>query len=365
MYSLFNITPGVSLGIHRDSKWMYLKPAFERNIQTVISYYRRSPIAVKSQHLLIRLLHAITIPHTQELLRYYDNVDSSCLNISHTLGFTSPLSNGILWNGVFYGKGNPEIIIADNSPFDPIEADKNWEELEPVRVLRHPRSDLNMNIPNGINTGIESGLSVIAVNIPMLAIQYRAFRRNEINASFLTGASQRSIMQFMHMYPLTNMVKSHFDLVLFNRVNRMVRGLPFGETTDKHPFYLIDYSKELNYFHEKTIESLRETGKGFYDTLRTIPAINHPDMVGVMKLPDLAATRQIIWALTIARLPALTWLFRMAKDGPSTRNKMEVNAVRRRLTQMKSDNLIKSALGRYPSTYMDIEMELQELMAHA
>lgn len=365
MYSLFNITPGVSFGVMRHAKWMYLDPALKRNVETVISYYRRSPFAVKSQHFLVRLLHAITTPKSQELLRYYDNVDTSALNIAMTLGMTSPISRGQLFNGVFYGKGNAEILIADNTSFDPIAANKDWENLEPIRVLRHPRSDLNMNIPNGINTGMEKGLVVVVVNITMLALQYRAFRRAENQHSFMSGGNERSIMQFLHMYPLTNMVKSHMDVVMFNRMDRLVRGLPFGEATVKHPFYLIDYSKELNIFHENTIQSLKDTTKGFYDTLRSIPAVTEDSLIEVMRVPDVAATRQVVWALVAARLPALNFLFRMAKKGPSTKNGMEVNQIKRRLLQLRTENLLKSVFGKYPSLYMDVEMELQDLVKHS
>ncbi len=361
MYSLFNITPDVSFGIMRHSKWMYLKPVLERNLETVTEYYRRSPFAVKSQHFLVRLLHAITTPKSQELLRYYDNVDASCLNIAQTLGMTSAISKGHLWNGVFYGKGNVEILIADNAPFDPIKANDNWETLEPIKVLRHPRSDLNLNIPNGFNSGIENGVCVILINIPMLAIQYRAWRRGENQKSYMTMTNERSIMQFLHMYPLTNMIHSHLDYALFNRINNLANGYPMGEATLKHPFYLIDYSKELNLFHEKTLESLRDTSKGFYDTLRTVPAISSDSMVDVMRLPDIAGTRQVVWALVLARLPALLFLFGMAKQHPSVKNGMEVNTVRRRLLQLRTENLMKSVLGKLPSLYMDVEMDLKKL----
>ena len=344
---------------------MYLKPVLERNIETVIKYYRKSPFAVKSQHLLVRLLHAITTPKSQELLRYYNNVDASVLNIAQTLGFTSAISRGKIWNGVFYGPGNPEILIADNEPFDPIKADSDWENLEPIRVIRHPRSDLNMNIPNGNKTSSETGIVVIVINVSMLAIQYRAFRREENRQSYLTETNERSMVQFLHMYPLTNMVRSHMDYVMFNRINNLARGYPIGEATVKHPFYLIDYSQELNNFHTNTIHSLNDTAKGFYDTLRSIPAISKENLVPVMELPDITGTRQVIWALILARLPALNFLFWSAKNGPNTKNGMEVNAIKRRLLQLRTENLLHSVFGNYPSLSMDIEAELKELIENS
>ncbi len=342
---------------------MYLEPVLKRNVETVIAYYRQSPFAVKSQHFLVRLLHAITTPKSQELLRYHDNVEGSALNIAQTLGMTSAISRGHLWNGVFYGPGNVEILIADDTPFDPEKANDDWENLEPIRVLRHPRSDLNMNIPNGINSGVETGLAVIAINVTMLAVQYRAWRRREAQQAFINNSNEHSIMQFLHMYPLTNMVRSHMDYVMFNRMNCLSRGLPFGEATIKHPFYLIDYSKELNIFHKNTIQSLRDTAKGFYDVLRSVPAVSQDSLVDVMRLPDIAGTRQIVWALVLARLPALNFLFDTAKASPRVKNGMEVNTVRRRLLQLRTENLMKSVLGKLPSLYMDVEMDLKRLEA--
>lgn len=349
----------------RHSKWMYLKPALERNIEAVITYYRKSPFAVKSQHLLVRLLHTITTPKSQELLRYYDNVEASALNIAQTLGFTSAISKGKIWNGIFYGPGNPEVLIADTTPFNPIEADLNWENLEPIQVLRHSRSDLNMNIPNGIKSSDEVGLAIIVINIPLLAIQYRAFRREENRQAFLTNSNERSIMQFLHMYPLTNMVRSHMDYVMFNRINNLAHGYPIGEASIKHPFFLIDYSQELNQFHEHTLQTLNDTAKGFYDTLRSVPTVSEENLAYVMKLPDIAGTRQVIWALILARLPALNFLFWSAKTGPNTKNAMEVNSIKRRLLQLRTENLLHSVLGNYPSLYMDVEMELRNLITNS
>lgn len=365
MYSLFNFIPSHSNGLAVDPLWMYLKPNLQRNVDTVVDYYRRSPFAVKSQHFLVRLLHAITVPKSQEITRYYDNVQGCALGVAQTLGMTSAISKGHLFDGVFYGTGNKEILIATDIEFDPVEADENWKNLAPIRVLRHPRSDLNFNIPNGINSGIEDGIVVVSINIPLLAIQYRGFRLEEYKKSLSGENSQKSMIQFLHMYPLTNMVPSHADYCLFNRVVKLYENRPLGCSKVKHPFYLIDYHKELNKFQRMTLENLLKSSKGFYDTLRSIPAISETNMVDVLKLPAIAKTRQVTWALTISRLPALDFLFSMAKVTGTAKNKTEINAVLRRLKEQRSDNLMRSMLSEDISLLMDIERELIELTESA
>ena len=71
-------------------------------------------MAVESSHFLVRLLQSITVPQSQNIERYYDNVDAISLNVSMALKMTSAISKGEMFDGVFYGKGNPEILIAHN-----------------------------------------------------------------------------------------------------------------------------------------------------------------------------------------------------------------------------------------------------------
>jgi len=359
MYSLFNFIPSVSMGTLQPARWNYLKPNLKHNVESVISYYRKSPFAVKSQHFLVRLLHAIIVPKSQEIERYYDNVDAIALNIGMTMGMTSSISRGHIFNGVFYGKGNHEILIADNTSFNPIEAEKNWEELEPIKVLRHPRSDLNFNLPDGTNTGVEDGFVVISVNIPMLAVQYRSWRRQEGRFSLVTGASERNIMQFIHMYPIPNMLRSHADLAIFNRLFNWTFGLPMGEATVKHPFFLIDYHKDVDHTIDVVLDNLDRVHKNFYDTLGSIPAITEDSMQEVLQLPEIPATRQVIWALTIARLPTLRLLFKLAEAGGGNKNQLEKNHIIRKLKEYKTANFFKSYLPK--ERYLDLQAEIEDL----
>ncbi len=355
MHTLFNLNSPIGQGILTHAEWPYVRDGLRRNLQTVVSFYSRRPMAVKSGHLLERLLTAITTPHSQPIERYYDNVDITALNVAMALGLTSSIFAGRVHHGIFYGPGTQEIIIAHREDFNPAYAERNWQYLQPVQVLRHPRSDLTLNIPDGSQTGIETGMAVIAVNVPMLAVQYRSFRKAEIEIA-ADQESQRSIMQFLHMYPLTNMLYTHLDQVVFNRINNLRLGKPMGITKKPHSFFLTDYGPRMNRIQSAILKSLENVGKDFRGILRTVPGVIDPSMDEAMRLPDTAPTRQVLWGLVISRLPALGFLMEISKGSPDIRNRQEVNRILRSVRLYRNENLMRQMLPR--DLYVDIQREI-------
>lgn len=344
MYKLFDYESPVATGAVTVSGWKYVRDGLRQNLGTVLSYYRKNPTAVKSQHFLVRLIESFAVPRSLELDRYYDNVADRALNISMALKMTSSIFKGSLFNGVFYGGDNKEILVAHTDWFDFWECNRNWENVCPVRVLSHSFTDLGLNIPDGRVTSIESGLNVIAINIPMLMIQYRAFRRNEWEERGQYGENERSVMQFVRMYVLPNMLFSHLDVALFNRIAQTAKGAPLGLSTAKHSFHLIDYADKIDTVNSKILKDLSNNLRDFVTIMRTVPMVTKDNMEQLMYLPKMASTRQVDWALAICRLSALSFLFRVSKGGPGTRNRSEVNQVLKYMLAYKTENLFEEML---------------------
>lgn len=362
MQNLFHLVTPVGQGIIKFPEWPYIREGLKRNLGTVISYYRRSAGAVKSDHFLVQLLQNITVPQSQNLERYYDNVDTIALNLSMALKMTSSIFSGRMFDGVFYGPGNAEVLIAHGMDFDLMEAHRQWQNVAAVRVLRHPRSDLGMDVLDGQNASEENGLVVIAINIPLLAVQYRAFRLNEMLLTENSQDSQRSIMQFIHMYVLPNMLFSHVDQALFNRVNLLRQGKTAGVSHRRHPFYLTDFTDKLDAFHENLIGILRQARYDFSGILKSIPAVSRNTMEDVMLMPSMAATRQVVWALVTARLPMVSFLFQVCSDGPNTRNQSEMNRILRNILAYRSDNSMRVVLPT--NLYNEVQSELNALLQY-
>ena len=368
MYSLFSNTGStVGQGILKDPNWLYVRDGLYRNLSNVINFNRTNPTAVKSNHFLVRLLQSIAVPQSQNTERYYINVDTMALNLSMNLKMTSPIFKGEVHKGVFYGDGSTEILIAHNEEFDPVKATKNWENQIPVKVLRHPFSDLGLIVPDGIKSSTDEGLSVIAINIPLLAIMYRAFRINENSLSTQMSEddvayteSERSIMMFLKMYVLPNMLPSHLDQAIFNRIHYLEIGAPLGDCIRKHSFYQVDYSARMLYIHNNILNMLHRVDKDFTGVLRSIPAVANISMFESMALPDIVETRQVLPAIFMARLNVLSFLFRIAKNGASAKNQSLVNEIRRTVRYYGHMGQLKTLLPY--DIYFDTKEEINSIL---
>ena len=360
MYSLYNHNTPTTQGVLKIQDWIYVSNGLEKNLNTVIKYYRFNPMAVHSDHFLVKLLQSITIPQSQITERYYNNVDTMSLNLSMELKMTSSIFRGSLFNGIFFSKDTDEILIADDSSIDPFTEIEDWQNIKAVNILSSPRSDLGLNLLDGTNTGIEDGIAVINIHIPLLALQYRSFRLNEdkINTDNKIMDNTLSIMHFIHMYVLPNMLYSYLDHAVFNRISNLELGLPLGVSKKKHPFYLPDYSAKLQYVHTTILDVLKKENKDFNGILLNIPMVNNKNAAELMQIPDMALTRQLLWSLVIARLPELKFLCRLSKDSIGNKNQSEINRIVRYFLNYKSDNSIKSMLplDRYLDVADDMEV---------
>jgi hypothetical protein len=362
MHSFFNFHDSISHGVVKLGDWDWVQQGLQRNIASVIEYYRHAPMAVKSDHFLVRLLGSIAVPKSQNLERYYDNVDAVSLNLSMALKMTSPIHPGQLFRGVFYGPGTAEVLVAHNSSFDFEAAHDNWQNLTAVKVLRTPRSDFGLNLPNGEASGSETGLAVVAVNLPMLAIQYRAFRLAQQQARQHDGDSQQSLMQFVHMYVLPNMLWSQTDQVLFNRLDRLSQGQALGVSHRRHPLAIPShYGERTTALLGKLLELLQGQYRTFTGLLQAIPAITEPSMLQAMALPAVVQTRQVVWALTIARLPMLGFMFRESRGGAMLRSGREVNDIARSLYAFKNGAVMRQYVTD-AELYYQVQSEIDDIM---
>lgn len=363
MYTFFNKATRILQGVKYPAEWNYVKDGLRKNIATVVNYYRNTSIAVPSDHFLVKLLQSIAVSQTLPLERYYENVDALAMNLSMALKMTSSIYGGKIFDGVFYGPGSDEVLIANDDLFDPKEIDRDWKNAAPVKVLMHPKTDLYMNVPNGKNTSNQTGLSVFSINIPMLAVMYRAFRNSEIAFTQGQEESQRSLMQFVHMYVLPNIIFSQTDVAIFNRIHHLQRGIPFGVARKNHPFYLTDYDSRVTRVQIEVLGLLTKGQYNFGTMLRMIPAVVKDNMEQVMLLPSMAPTRQVMWALTCARLPVLDFLFFQNARGFAYPNRAEINTVLRDILYYTRDNVLRQYLP--VDIYYDVIDTVEELRRNA
>lgn len=358
MQTFFETLSPISYGVVRYAEWNYIKDGLLRNLTTVKNYYKSRVFTVKSNHFLAKIINSINVPHSLNIERFYDNVDSKADTFSMAMKMTSSIFKGSLFTGVFYGSNNTEILISNSETFNPYWVHENWRNVCAVKPLLHPRSDLDLLLPNGKDTGSETGLTIISINIPMLLVQYRAFVIDQMKKN--EGDSLLSVGHFIHMYVLPNMMDAHLDIALFNRINNLSLGAPLGESKRKHPFALPNYNNTVNSVHNQILHDMKSRKMEYEMILRTIPMVEAETLEHVMLLPNIAQTRQVVWVLILARLDALSFMVRVGDIESLTLNRVTINYFIKFFRMINVDKTLQSYLPY--GMYLDTKYKIEEIL---
>lgn len=310
MIPLFSDIPEIVAPVIFPKRWEFIRTGLKINIERAQTYARIYPQAVPSSHFLIRLLMTLAVPMSLPTARYYDAVDGRAKAIAMHMQMTSPYYKGEVHQGVFYGEGSSEILMLNEDYFDFQWVHDNWEKAVPIKVIEHPKSDLNMLLPLGRAYSAERGLSVLTINIAMLAVMYRAFTLQQTRLQ-----DSRSPYQFLGGYVLPNILASHADLVVFNRLYRQVFELGASERPlYRNSFHMPSYESFVQDAMEYSAKILTDQHRNFYATMRGMPAVSVFDMAQSLEQPDVYPTSANAWALFATRHRALRLLIKINEN---------------------------------------------------
>lgn len=333
-------------------QFVYLKGNLKRDLIKVESYYRTWVTSIKNEHLLVRLLLGLNISFKRDLQNYVDVIRDNLGLFCNALKITNSLGYGRVFTpGVFYGMHTSEIIISDETPFDVYDAFKHWRDLKPIRVLRHPFTDLNMALPRGREyESPEYGIAVIAINIPMLALMYRAWRNYEAQQN---REASYGVRHFIAMYVLPSMVSSHFDISLFNRLVSIYFKEDVATYEKAHSFFTIDRTDEIDNYLKKEIDILKRRRLTFDELLNIVPCVTSNNLYELMRLPEVVPTRQVKWGIMVAQLPLLRFLLDIDHETSSGKNSFYLSRLRTWLRVVRTDRILENVLPRDILTDID------------
>lgn len=354
MYNLFNDDTHPYTGDINISILNFVKGNLAKELNKLVMYYRENVHAVHSNHFLTRIMNQLPISLQDNLDYYYLKTLDRGMDISMSLKFTSPIHKGKVFDGMIYGEGTKEIYIVVNEDLDNYR-NVSWKDLAPIRVLSHPRSSIFFNPIKNEPFESEVGVAVFTLDIPMLMIQYRKWL-TDTNA-YNRELSDRSMMQFIAMCVLPNILFSHLDVAIFNRLNQWRYGMAPNESIPRFPVAIINYTNQLDKVLLELNDKLTRHKKEFEGVLSNIPAISSQNYLSVIRIPPMAVTRNNKWALVLSRLPTMQFLFKHSAELNIQRNMTERNEVLRQLREMKYDRTIEQMISK---DFYDEVMEIIE-----
>lgn len=358
MYKLFTKRSDSNNSVIKPPAFELIRRIYQREIATITEYYNSRVYAVPSNHLLCRLLTTGFVSIEHDLSRYLQILYARAPYLAKYFNFTSEISYGKIFDGVFYGPGNDEIILYTEDYFNPFDALENWKSLKPVTVLEHPVSDFGLTLLNGKENSTAKGLSVISINIAMLFIMYRGFLIQQ--GSKFNSTSQLGTEHFVNMYVLPGMLNSHIEIALLNRLKNLFYAAPMSSSLKKLPFLVVDYTDKIDRVNKEILEHLEDTSRLYVQDLKCIPSFFEEDMQSVLMMPDLAKTRQIWWSLLLARLGTIKFLIDIAGDKGRSANNSYINKLKLDVKQLSRENLIASVLPK--DLYYEVKSIFDEIL---
>lgn len=345
MYSLVDVDPKKEYGVARLSEWKAVQDGLKRNLVAMLSHYRHASYSVAPDHLLVQILQSINVPISLSSDRYYNNIGINAMAVANTFDLTTPMNSGKVFHGVFFNKTIQEIVIGFDENFDMARVEAHWQDVTPVRVLRHPFPHVHLQVPNGRFASPYSGLAVIAVNVSLLAVQYRAFsqaeaRKQQANSDYV----QRNIMQFVHMHVLPNMLESYLDYALFNRMEKLYHDQKMVRFPSREALHMPDYTHQVDAVYHRVINILDASNYHAPAMLAAMPAASTQDMRSVMFVPDVAPTRQILWSVILARLPMLLFLIQVSRKTERVQNQTGLTEIEYTLERLKKQRVFDTTL---------------------
>lgn len=340
MLSIFNDLHPRMKGVIKFPEWTFIRDGIMMNLDHTNKYYRSSAYAVGSDHELIKLLFGLTTSTELDLATYYKRVDAKALTVAQQLGFTTSISKGHVFNNVFFGGKSREVIIVHNETFDPEDVTAHWQDAQPIRILRHGFDFIDCFPLQG---QIESnGVSVFAINLSMLGVQYRAFRQwqKQFNAG---EVGRSSIYHFCYSYPLNNMIYDALDHSMFNRLIRLRQNLPTSDNQYRHPFHVTNFTVRADRILQKVLEVLVANPLDLYNMCATIPLVNQGSLLNLLRLPDIYESRQVNWAIYMARIEMLMFLMSFDQN-LKMMNQSELSKIKYELNLYLRDGTIQSAV---------------------
>lgn len=285
----------------------YIISRMKEQHNRVKSFYRENVFAVDNSHILVKVL--------TEMNRYMEltpdqvvhQVEANTSALERAFSFNSPVVDGGYRNdGSLYNRHVPEVWISVDHDFDVDRCVANWRELQPIRCLNHEFTDLTMGIPNGKYINDNNAIVVVAVDLPMLALQYKCWT-DEVRFNPETGL-YRPLHEFIYQYPLTALTATQTDIAIFNRLHNTLKGVKNNTSRDRHSFLVVDYALRIDDLNERLLDTFKRRPLDWKAILNSIPSITYGSYYRSTSYPDMAATRQVKWALVMARLKMVEFL---------------------------------------------------------
>lgn len=315
----------------------YLAKQTKYEVDKVKTFYQENLTNVKTTDRLVKLLIEMQSWMNFSPETLVQMVRNNTPRLCNTYNLVSPVTQGKISNqGEMYNRNNPELFISVEYPFDVKKCVTYYQDLKPLRIVAHDFTDFSYNIANGNYLSGESGICIFTLDLALLALQYQQWYHKE------RYVKQRQYhlptTYFVVRYLLTGLLSTHMDNVLFNRFVYRLQGEVAAKAKPNPGILLVDYGDRYDSLFDDLIEKFKTQATGWQQRLHSLPSLEYGTYFRSIAYPDVAATRQIKWAMVLSKLKIIEMLLLTDEfNGNESLNNHERETIARELRTLRND----------------------------
>lgn len=278
-------------------KWDWIKRNYTESINNLISYYNYRSTIVNNKHILTRIIRHTDPGIDLDLFSYIKKIETEARYVAKLFKLVNTMSNGTIFNNIFYSGKSLEIINQVEFNYDFIKVDKDYTAYSPLRVVYTEETDLDFHLLNGTKVKKTPSLTVLELDITLMLIMYRAWSKRRIKFGLEPNPNI-----FVSAIVIPNTIRTTIDHVIFNRFIYISKSIPIPDFKLKHKVYTLDYSRGVDDVLSRVADDMLNTNTPLMQFLETIPTLYYHNMYQALKLGRSLQTRQSLWSAWLSRV---------------------------------------------------------------
>lgn len=333
----------------------------DNNLNVLRRYYRSREFSVKNEHLLAQLLMHVNASFNRDIQSFVDVIGQDTDRLASVFRLVSPsVEQPKVYAGEFYNPAVKEIIILHAEPFNVNKAWREWDQITPVKVHAHGFDDFSMALCTGDypHTPTDTDYAVISINLPMLALQYRAWWQ-KFNRDL---EHPRTLQNFCHDYPILNMLTRHLEIALLNRTWRTWLGTAVTPFENPHNVVINDISNVMDKLMVARAHVLDSNNYSFEQLYHTFHGLRFSTWSNFVRTIDLPPVITVRWALELQFIPHVKYYLEYLDRKKINLNRSELTIIERTLQRARYNGILSKVerinLGRH---FDDIRSSIKNL----
>lgn len=307
-----------------------------RNVNKVKDHFLTYQYATDLDHILVKLLTLFT-GYDDTAVGTYFAANNQQRTLIKALGIISDVSGyRLLPKQYFFSDDVKEILISFNMDFDPTNITRTWKTLSPVKCLVYPEAGIHYGLLE--EEEVTGKYGVIGIDVPMLIMQYWAYRKDMAEEDMSRGAPH-----FVMRHVLPNLLDSKIQSSMLNMVIAKLHKKETLPSVNPHTMALLTIDRKLSNYLDGLIERHLLGNGNFLNTNEEMRLYNDMPLNYPLIEASNTVTRYNEFAVVLAALPMLECLLLVDKLSDSRANTEYINDFKR-LKRRWSSNAMYSTI---------------------